>query len=90
MVETNTPKTKASPISLESVITVVISEEIKPRRKDTKVGEIFSKYKTGMTKFGGVYFVVEARRCLAVPLQFFRKQEFGLYIFKSYSAHGVC
>ena len=49
MVETNTPKTKASPISLESVITVVISEEIKPRRKDTKVGEIFSKYKTGMT-----------------------------------------
>ena len=49
MAETSAPKTKASPISLESVITVVISEDIKPRRKDTKVGEIFSKYKTGMT-----------------------------------------
>ena len=43
MAEPSAPKTKASPISLESVITVVISEDIKPRRKDTKVGEIFSK-----------------------------------------------
>lgn len=80
MAETSAPKTKASPISLESVITVVISEDIKPRRKDTKVGEIFSKYKTGMT----VGKWLEAVKPIGGGLSHLRKDiNFGRIILKA-------
>ena len=36
-------------IDKSHIITVVIGENIKPRRPDTKVGKIFAQYKTGDT-----------------------------------------